>query len=71
MTALASRSTNSPNKRPIAIVKCKMHKTTQARGNCKIHCVLQPTACKEGVPRRKAVQWASSPSMVCGRALPS
>ena len=55
MTNLASRWTNSPNKRPMAIVKCKMHKTTQARGNCKIVCVLQPAACKEGVPRRKPV----------------
>ena len=35
MTPLASRSTNSPNKRPMAILKCKMHKKTQARGNCK------------------------------------
>ena len=55
MTILASRSTNSPNKRPMAVVKCKMHKTTQARGNCKILCVLQPAVCKEGVPMRKAV----------------
>ena len=55
MTNLASRSTNSPNKRPMASVKCKMHKTTQARGNFKIHCVLQPVACKEGVPKRKVV----------------
>ena len=55
LTPLASRSTNSPNKRPMAIVKCKMHKTTQARGNFKIPCILQPAACKEGVPRRKAV----------------
>ena len=28
LTDLASQSTNSPNKRPMAIVKCKMHKTT-------------------------------------------
>ena len=55
MTNLASRSRNSPNKRPMAIVKCKMHKTTQARGNYKMGCVLQPAACKDCVPRRKAV----------------
>ena len=55
MTALASRSTNSPNKRPMAIVKCKMHKTTQATGNRTICYALQPAACKEGVPRKKAV----------------
>ena len=55
MTPLASGSTNSPNKRPMAIVKCKMHKTTQARGSFKMGCVLQPAACKDGVPRRKAV----------------
>ena len=55
MTDLASRSTNSPNKRPMAVVKCKMHKTTHARGNVKIRCVLQLAAYKEGVPRRKAV----------------
>ena len=55
MTNLASRWTNSPNKRPMDIVKCKMHKTTQARGYFKMRCVLQPAACKEGVPRRKAV----------------
>ena len=55
MTNLASQATNSPNKRPMAIVKCKMHKTTQARGNFKMGYVLQPAACKDGVPRRKAV----------------
>ena len=55
MTNLASRSTNSLNKRPMAVVKCKMHKTTQARGNLKMGCVLQPAACTDGVPRRKAV----------------
>ena len=69
MTTLPS--TNSPNKRPIAVAKCKMHKTTQTRGNFQIRCVLQPAACKDGVPRRKAVYWASSPSMVCGIVLPS
>ena len=71
MTALASRSTNSPNKRPMAIVKCKMDKTTQAHGNCKIRCILQLAACKEGVRRRKTMKWASSPSMVRRIALPS
>ena len=71
MTDLASRSTDSPYKWPMAIVKGKMHKATQARGNFKIRCVLEPAACKEGVPRRKAVWLASSPSMVCRRALPS
>ena len=55
MTALACRSTNSPNKRDIAIVQCKMHNTTQAGGNFKIRYVLQPTVCKESVPRSKAV----------------
>ena len=71
MTNLASWLINFPNKRPMAIVKWKMHKTTPARGNFKIRCVLQPAACKEGVPRRKAVQLASSPSMVRGIALRS
>ena len=52
---VAFRLTNPPNKRPMAILKCKKHKITQARGNRKISCVLQPAACKEGVPRRKAV----------------
>ena len=55
MPDLASLSRNSPNKRPVAIVRCKMHKTTQPRGNFKMGCVLQPAACKEGNPRRKAV----------------
>ena len=69
MSPLASRSTNSPNKRPRAIITCKMHKTTQAPGNFKNCCILQTAACKEGVPRRKAAQWASSPSIVRGISL--
>ena len=36
MTPLASRSTNTPNKPPVAIVKCKVLKTTRARGTFKI-----------------------------------
>ena len=67
MTDLASRSTNSPNKRPMAIVKCKMHKTTQARGNFKIRFVLQQAACRlEGVPRRKACSWPNHPPWSAG-----
>ena len=51
---LVSTSTNFLSKRPIAIVKCKIHNTTEARGKCKIGCVLQPVAGKEGLVRRKA-----------------
>ena len=45
----------------MAIVKCKMHKTTQARDNFKFRCVLQPAACQEGAPRRK---WSSQFAML-------
>ena len=40
----------------MAIIKCTMHTTAQARGSCKIRYVLQPAACKESGTRRKADQ---------------
>ena len=56
-TSLASRSTNSSSKRPIAMVKCRMHQTTQAQGTRKIGGIPHLPACKaeEGMPRRKAI----------------
>ena len=52
---LASRSTYSPNKGTMAIVKCKLQNTATARGNFKIGCIMQPATFKDGVPGRKAV----------------
>ena len=55
MIPVASQSTTFTKKGPMAVVECKMHKTTQARGSFKIRNIVQLAAYNDGVARRMAV----------------